>query len=328
MRSGVVPPLPVELIRRIIELADPTSLCTLCLVDSVFNEVAAAHLYGNPQTSKPGTLVRCLRTLSSTPNLAGHTRSLVYGRFLGGTHHEHNINYMTYFTMAFGMLIGAAMSNLSNLTSLTVQLLGPIGKYLRGAPFRLIRLNTTAEWDTDFIAFLGEQPSIRSLVHHGKYHPEVQVPPSVLPNLSFVDAWPSLVSTVLAGRPVEEILLTCLWNTIDENTFQDLGRLGKLSTGPISVVSVVNAVAELNAADFFRLLGPVADNLSNLTLFHYNTCTWGLDEVSPSSRLSYSLPMAFPAYSYHRSPVRSFASCWGDSTGSIACALLPAPPPI
>ncbi|PIL34234.1 hypothetical protein GSI_03945 [Ganoderma sinense ZZ0214-1] len=152
--TGVVPPLPIELIRRIIDLADPSSLYTLCLVNSIFHEVAVVHLYNQPETPKPGTLVRCLQTLSCPPELAGHTRSLVYGRFLGGTSHEHNINYMTYFTTAFGMLIGSAKSNLYNLTSLTVELLGPIGKYLRGAPFRLATLDTTAEWDADFVAFL------------------------------------------------------------------------------------------------------------------------------------------------------------------------------
>nr|VWO98357.1 N/A [Ganoderma boninense] len=186
---------------------------------------------------------------------------------------------MTYFTTAFGTLIGSAKSNLCNLTSLTVQLLGPIGKYLRGAPFRLARLDTTAEWDADFVAFLEEQPSICFLIHHGKYRSEVQLPPSALPNLSFVEGWPSLVSALLAGRPVKEILITCLANMVDENTFQDLGRLGKLSRGPISVVTVVNSVTEMNPADLFFLMLPVAENLSHLALFHYNTRTWGLDEA-------------------------------------------------
>ncbi|KAI1796482.1 hypothetical protein LXA43DRAFT_864871, partial [Ganoderma leucocontextum] len=213
--------LPVELIHRIVGLSDPKSLHTLCLVNSVFQEVAVTRLYDHSQTLKPATLVRCLQTLSGSPELAGYTRSFVYGRFLGA--------------------ISRSSGDLSHLTSLTVQLLGPIGKYLRSAPFCLVKLDTTADWDADFVAFLEEQPSIRSFIHHGKHRPNVQVPPSALPNLSFIDSWLSLVSVLLAGRPVKDILLTCLSSTIivDENPFQDLGRLGKLSTGPISVVSVI-----------------------------------------------------------------------------------------
>lgn len=83
-----------------------------------------------------------------------HTRSFIYGRFLGDTPHGHNIECMTYSTSAFGTLFGTAMRNLSHLTSLTLQLLGPFGEYPRGAQFRLFKLDTTAEWDAEFVAFL------------------------------------------------------------------------------------------------------------------------------------------------------------------------------
>ncbi len=279
---GVVPQLPIELIRYIINLSDRQSLPTLCLVNSIFQEVAVPRLYHHLRLCKPVTLVRCLQTLSRSPELAEHTHSFMYDRdLLDGQ--VASVEYMTFFTTALGSLLGAAASNLSNLTYLNLHLIGPLGKALRSAPFRLVSLDTTADWDDDFIAFLEEQPSIRSFVHHGAHRTDLRVSPSCLPNLSSVDSWPSLASTLLEGRPVRDVLLTSTSRTmVEESTFFDLGRLGKLSTGPISVFSMVSAVAEASPADFFNIMSPIPDNLEEVVMFEFNTYAWGIDEARPT----------------------------------------------
>ena len=144
MCIGVVPQLPIELIRHIIDLSDRKSLPALCLVNSVFQEVAAARLYDHLHSCKPATLVRCLQTLSRSPELAGCAHNFMYDRnILGGN--GSSIDNMSFFATALGMLLRAAMQNLSNVTYLTLHLLGPLGKSLRGAPFRLVSLVTTAD---------------------------------------------------------------------------------------------------------------------------------------------------------------------------------------
>lgn len=291
MNLGVVPQLPIELIRYIIALSDRKSLPVLCLVNTVFQEVAVPRLYDPLRLSNPVTLVRCLQTLSRSPDLSRRARSLMYDRnILDGN--GSSVEYMTFFTTALGALLSAAMSNLSNLTYLTLHLLGPLGKFLRRAPFHLISLDTTAHWDEDFVAFLEEQPSIRSFVHHGTHRTDLHVSSSCLPNLSSVDSWLSLVSALLEGRPVKDVLLTSASRTMMENsTFLDLGRLGKLSTGPISVVSVVSAVADASPADLFHTLSPIPDNLEEVILFEFNTYAWGIDEVRPAIRFSNLVPL-------------------------------------
>ncbi|PIL34232.1 hypothetical protein GSI_03943 [Ganoderma sinense ZZ0214-1] len=278
--TGVVPQLPIELIRHTIDLSDRNTLPSLCLVNSVFQEVAIARLYDRLHLCRPVILIKCLRTLSRSPELAGGAHSFMYDRnILDGK--GSSVDYMTFFTTALASLLSAAMSNLSNVTYLTLHLLGPVGKSLRGAPFHLVSLDTTADWDEDFIAFLEEQPSIRSFVHHGTHCTGLRVSPSCLPNLSSVDSWPSLVSTLLEGRPVRDVLLTSASRTMmEESTYMDLGRFGKLSTGPISVVSVVSAVAQATPEDFFHILSPIPDNLEEVVMFEFNTYAWGIDEQS------------------------------------------------
>lgn len=78
---------------------------------------------------------------------------------------------------------------------------------------------------------------------------------------------------------------------MENSTFLDLGRLGKLSTGPISVVSVVSAVADASPADLFHTLSPIPDNLEEVILFEFNTYAWGIDEVRPAIRFSNLVPL-------------------------------------
>ncbi|KAI1796481.1 hypothetical protein LXA43DRAFT_987868 [Ganoderma leucocontextum] len=278
--TGVVPQLPTELIRHIIGLSDRKSLPVLCLVNSIFQEVAVARLYDRLHSCKPATLVRCLQTLSRSPELAERIHSFMYDRNILDDKVS-SVEYMTFFTSALGVLLGAAVSNFSNVTYLTLHLIGPLGKSLRGAQFRLVSLDTTADWDPDFVAFLEEQSSIRSFVHHGTHRTDLRVSPSCLPNLASVDSWPSLVSTLLAGRPVKDVLLISPSSAMmEENTFLDLGRFGKSSTGPISLVSMVSAIAEASPEDFFRTLSPIPDNLAEVIMFEFNTYAWGIDEDS------------------------------------------------
>ena len=144
MCIGIVPQLPIELIHHIINLSDWKSLPALCLVNSVFQEVATAYLYDYLHLCKPTTLVRCLQTLSRSPELVGCTHSFMYDRnILSGN--GLSIDNISFFATTLGMLLHVAMQNLSNVTYLTLHLLGPLGKSLHGAPFRLVSLVTTAD---------------------------------------------------------------------------------------------------------------------------------------------------------------------------------------
>ena len=305
--TGVVPQLPIELICHIIGFADLHTLPALCLVNSTFQDATIPLIYEDIHPCKLSAIIGCLKTLRDSPNLAARTNGFMYcGCRYSGRESTSNL------TTAFGVLLGKAMQNLSNLTCLSLQLLAPLGRHLRGAPFRLVYLDTTAEWDADFVAFLEEQTSISTFIHHGSYHSPFRVSPSALPNLSSIDSWPSVVEALLPHRPVKEIILLCAPRAVMEDAaaFEAIGHLGALSTGPLSSVYLVNGSPETNADEFFRIVSPMVDGFPDVTFLGFNTYVWDIDEVRS---LCYSSCSPLLIFLLCSNPSRHSVNSWDGS---------------
>ena len=258
--AGTVIQLPLELIHSVVSFVDsPATLARLCLVSHIFRDVGAAQLYQAVKLHSPSTTVMCLKTLNRSPELARHVRTL-------------SITYPPHTDMnttkALSALLGRALHNTPMVTVLSVDLYTPFSKYLKGAPFRATTVQISCDWDADLTAWLLEQASIRVFVFNGLLTPNVPIPRSVLPGLTRVTGIPRAICAIVPGRPVEQVLVSCVQGdplALHPSTFDALARSCEQSTRPIRALLLAFRFYRNPAPEeVFECLSALPDRLPGL----------------------------------------------------------------
>ena len=114
----------------------------------------------------------------------------------------------SHYTQAFAALVGRAFHNTPNLLSLILPtVFYPLGKYLRGSPFRLQRLDLACDWNVDLSIWLAEQASICAFTYIGLSRRPISLDPLALPNLSTLSAYSGMLTHLAPGRPVQELFI-------------------------------------------------------------------------------------------------------------------------
>lgn len=267
--------LPLEPLHIVAAHADPNTLTQMCLVNSVMGNIAVMYLYADVRLTKPSVVVKCLKTMSKHSELAKHARVLSICLESG----------YPCLTSAFGELLRRALHHMPHLVTLELDLGGDtFVRHLRGCPFRITNLSLACGWDPHLPAWLEEQPAILRFMLYGDHRSTVSLTPSALPKLRCIFGTPTVISTIVPGRPVKQVFVTVYSRTpFSEQVIEHLAQSCKLSTGPVDAVSVIhqNDLAP-NPDEMFGILSSIPLYLPGLKKFAMQAYSCPFNEVTTS----------------------------------------------
>ncbi|THH13220.1 hypothetical protein EW146_g6978 [Bondarzewia mesenterica] len=229
--------LPVEILDHIFAYADGPSLFSLSTCSHKFNAISTRILYRHIPSTSLSRTVKCLRTLASNADLASHTCIYEIG----------DMDWLNADTLldSFFRLLRRAFHNMPNLSDLTYLLYGSTARALRGAPFHLIKLTASCDFDPAFANWLEGQHTLRTALFCGRYSSGASLSLNSLPALSRVSASPLILASVVPGRPVREIEL-CLvhpWQ-LNEEVLSMTVKIVSFSTGPVRSLQIISHLTE------------------------------------------------------------------------------------
>ncbi|KAI0081881.1 hypothetical protein K474DRAFT_1655746 [Panus rudis PR-1116 ss-1] len=259
VRNGS-PPLPPELIHEIIENLTYHDLPKVALVSKTIRVMAYSHLYRQLPSLSPRPTVLLMRTLASSVELAKLVRTLNISDLKSYT--------LVAWTTAFYKLMSDALHNMLNLIDLRLYILGSYTSYLPGCPFQLQSLRIAGDWDKHLGRWLGEQHQITDLwVFSLKLDP-VHIADAAVPHLARVMGPPSVVASLVPGRPVKVVDLSIAQQ---EHFIPDIMRptcrILDHSMGPLSELIITVDITDMLLTDVFETIDVVPEILPNLSLF-------------------------------------------------------------
>ncbi|KAF6755608.1 hypothetical protein DFP72DRAFT_811429 [Ephemerocybe angulata] len=196
--------LPVELLDLICKFVTKLSdLSAAASASSLLHDVASRVLFET--VSIRGHTLPAATTLSSTPHLAQHV-------------HSFNVSIGVGFTVPpsfFCPTLGLAISNMSNLVSLSISLpkdqtCVALHTRLDSTFPRLTSLQASFQsLDAHFLEFISKTPNLASLVlDQVNQAPLPHIPQTLLPKLASFSGSAQLAAIIIPGRPVSSISLT------------------------------------------------------------------------------------------------------------------------
>jgi F-box domain len=228
-----MPSIPVDVLREILKHVGKKDLATLCRVNKICCSCSQDVLYREIQTDSR----RLIRTLAQSTDLARRVRSF------GAT--------------CKCQELAAALRNMPSLRSLYLHSNVGDAPTLDGCTFKLDSFICSIPYSESLHQFLICQPSLTNVTIWKEEEPLHPFDERCLPNLTRVKGWPSLLSILIPGRPVTDVVMI---TPMDGITF-DL-NLFALSTAPIHSLSISCAAIYPTPVSLLVSIFPSLANLS------------------------------------------------------------------
>jgi F-box domain len=175
----VMPSIPVDVLREILEHVDKNDLATLCRVNKIFCSCSQDVLYRDIGGNAPA-----IQTIVQSTDLARRARS--FGTFCDFPE------------------LGTALRNMSSLRSLNLWIDSDVS-ILDGCTFKLDSFSNPFPNSESLQKFLNGQPSLTNISLFTAYIPSPPFDERSLPNLTRVEARPSWLRILIPGRPVTDV---------------------------------------------------------------------------------------------------------------------------
>jgi F-box domain len=213
--TTIMPSIPVDVLREILEHVSDVDLATLCQVNKIVCSCSQDVLYRNISVDDPGIT----QILARSTDLAKRVRS-----------------FQSYSTHHPPQELSMALKNMSSLRHLGLIHVHD-ATVLDGCTFQLDSFDCSFYDDETLRKFLASQPSITHVDFRcSGLDDSIPFEQTLLPNLTWVDAGPEWLPRLIPGRPVRSII-----------TFEFDPRIYKpdvdliffaLSTGPLQKLSI------------------------------------------------------------------------------------------
>src|SRR5277367_5881779 len=177
-----MPSIPIDVLREILNHVRKTDLATLCRVNRIFCSCSQDVLY-REITFETAHVIQMLAT---STDLARRVRS--------------------FKTRHSPPELATALRNMSSLRSLNLERVTD-GSILDGCTFKLDSFSCAFFGSESLQRFLNSQPSLTSLTIWGGHEPLPSFDERCLPNLTHVNAMPSLLRILIPRRPVREVVM-------------------------------------------------------------------------------------------------------------------------
>ena len=267
---GVVPQLPLELVDAIISHATLPTLLALRRANSTCRDIAHKWLYRSLLLGNVVTTIKCFKALCKKPEMAKHVYRVAIIISSPDTSPFHYSNTSSYLSSAFGTLLQDGFLNMKNVKFLRLDIDAPLGRYLRGSPFRAVDIDLKCRWDAQLAEWLEEQSSVRSFSFDRSLGEQpIVLKPTALPFLERVIGAPPVIEGLVPGRPVKEVIMLLFVAGLDCED-PELGatmRSCALSTGPIRAFHVNYDHAYVEPKDSMLFLRPIPRLLPDITKF-------------------------------------------------------------
>jgi hypothetical protein len=208
-KENIMPSIPVDVLRMILEHVDKADLAKICLLNKICCSCSQDVLYREiDRSSRLGVV----QTLAHSTDLARRVRSF-------HTHSRPNLDM--------------ALKNMSSLRRLCLWHIDD-ASILDGCTFKLDSFAYSFHYDESLRKFLNSQPSLTEIEFHvDSQYSDSRFEATCLPNLTRVAAHPPWIRTFIQGRPVREVEMFLPWpqGFFNLNSFT-------LSTAPIQKLSI------------------------------------------------------------------------------------------
>ena len=223
MASSTFPP---ELLDSICSLLPIPDLVSVASANYTLNAVAQRTLYRNISITPATNNLSVLHTLVARPSTAAHVRA-----FSITLHNEQ--------PRAFYALLSRALAHMTELTSLTL-FLDPDASWVLKSEARyqnLASFSSSFPFDSDLVDFLSRTPGVAQLQAGSALpsndQPEVNLPPTSIPNLARFTGPHNIAKIVVPHRPIEALFLSQVIS--DDSLFAQLS----LSKSNITIFDAV-----------------------------------------------------------------------------------------
>ncbi|KAG6876225.1 hypothetical protein C0992_000427 [Termitomyces sp. T32_za158] len=264
--------LPVEVLDNIFRFLSKPELLPVLSANRVFNDVATRVLYHTIEELEPVLSIAVLRKLDREPRLQPLVRKL-------------EINWVSSTTIEptrnLYSLLHRVLTKLKGLTALSVELPRPGSQIwiLNGCSFTLRYFSTSMSCDARLAQYLDSQPSLTDLTLRG-YHNGINLTPSLfglfsgaeatdnsftllptslprLASLRTVHSGPSIIASVVKGRPIQAASIALFPSTSSESLRVQDYLVTELATRfpHLEALHVVILLSEFTD-DSLRKLGP------------------------------------------------------------------------
>ena len=178
--KNAMDPIPVDILRNILEHVDRAGLLKMCLLNKICCSCSQDVLYRDVIAGNGGIG----QTLVNSSHLARRVRS--------------------FSLYAHDKELAKMLRNMTSLRRLSLCEGGRVSNTMDGCTFKLESLTCCYDFDESFLKFLYSQPSLTTLrILASVKIPELEA--TCLPNLTRVSAWFPWISNLIRGRPVNDV---------------------------------------------------------------------------------------------------------------------------
>jgi hypothetical protein len=206
--KNAIDPIPVDILRNILEHVDTASLLKMCLVNKICCSCSQDVLYRKIRSFNN----RICRTLAKSSHLARRVRS---------------------FTLyASDEELDKVLRNMTSLRSLALSEYGSVSNLMDGCTFKLESLTCNYYFDEPLLKFLRSQPGLTTFTSLTADRKVPEWETTCLPNLTHVSAWFLHIPNLIRGRPVSHVTVVG-----DKSLSADFDY-SVLSAAPIRTLSI------------------------------------------------------------------------------------------
>ncbi|KAF9646975.1 hypothetical protein BDM02DRAFT_3098965 [Thelephora ganbajun] len=295
---------PPELLDSICSLLPTTDLVAVASANYTLNAVAQRTLYRTISITPAANNLSVLSTLTARPHIAIHVRT-----FSITIHHEQPHTFYT--------LLAKALEQMTELTSLTL-FLDADASWVLNSEAHYLNLTSFASsfpFDSNLVDFLSRTPLVVDLqvgsALPSSDQPEINLPPSSIPNLARFTGPHHTARVVVPQRPVEALFLSEVIS--DDSIFGQLSQSKSniiifdavVSLGLLPCVTAISqampslhylrlmTVAPLDEyfdPSLYQQLSDALGSMSALASFDYSGMNWTCWNDSDSKRVWQSSP--------------------------------------
>jgi hypothetical protein len=252
--------LPVELINAIFTFCSPRDLAVLALVNTSFQSLAVPLLYhdlwATDEEGSTSSSIRLLRILASGSHLSKIVRRYkLHGRAI------------EYPMLSLHRLLRQSFRSMENLEILTLDVYGSCADVFADSKFQLDSVAVMVDYDGPFIGWLEGQLKLTRL-HLKSSWGEPLLPTSnvlshnALPNLRVLSASPTIVAGLAPGRPLNEVGITSMFESIGD--WEVINRAIPALRSTTSSIGILVLDIDMPDADITQLCSSIASNIPRL----------------------------------------------------------------